>query len=108
MKIVIAVLIVLLFALNVQLWRTDGKGVRQVRALQVAVAKQQAHNATLEERNKALEAEVRSLKQDLEAIEERARVDLGMIQKGETFFHVLESRPEPRAEASESERRVAH
>ena len=90
MRILISALLVFLFALNIQLWKWDGAGVRQVRALQGAVVEQRAENAVLEERNKALEAEVRSLKEDLEAIEERARTELGMIRKDEVFFHILE------------------
>jgi cell division protein FtsB len=89
-RILVSVLLVLLFALSIQLWKWDGAGLRQVRALQVAVSNQRAENAALEERNKALEAEVRSLKEDLEAIEERARTELGMIRKDEVFFHILE------------------
>lgn len=47
-------------------------------------------NAKLRERNQALEAEVRDLKQGLEAIEERARSELGMIKKDEVFYQVVE------------------
>jgi cell division protein FtsB len=43
-------------------------------------------------RNGALEAEVRDLKQGLEAIEERARYELGMIKPGEVFFQVIEEK----------------
>ena len=95
MRVLIVVLVVLLLLLNVQLWKTDGQGVRQVRTLEVLVETQKRQNAALEERNRALEAEVNSLKQDLDAIEERARVDLGMIREDETFFHVLEQTPVP-------------
>ncbi|MCW8928577.1 MAG: septum formation initiator family protein, partial [Gammaproteobacteria bacterium] len=54
------------------------------------VKQQKQENSQLDERNKALEAEVRDLKQGLEALEERARSDLGMIKKDETFFQVVE------------------
>jgi len=93
MQILIAVLIVLLLSVNIALWRSDDQGVRKVRALQADVAAQEVENARLTERNEALAAEVDSLKKDLEAIEERARTELGMIREGETFFHILDEAP---------------
>jgi cell division protein FtsB len=44
-----------------------------------------------------LDAEVRDLKQGLEAIEERARSELGMIRKDEVFYQVVTPSPPPRA-----------
>ncbi|MDQ2694758.1 MAG: septum formation initiator family protein [Pseudomonadota bacterium] len=85
----ITVLSGILLFLNVLLWKSDGHGLRQVRQLQAAVEAQRQENAALAERNNALAAEVRDLKEGLEAIEERARVELGMIRNGETFFRVL-------------------
>ena len=50
-------------------------------------------NAKLKARNDALDAEVRDLKQGLEALEEHARLDLGMIRKDEIFYQVVAPRP---------------
>jgi len=55
-----------------------------------AIAEQEAENEELRTRNKALEAEVQNLKKGLDAIEERARSELGMIKEGETFYRVIE------------------
>ncbi|HEX22236.1 MAG TPA: cell division protein FtsB, partial [Chromatiales bacterium] len=55
-----------------------------------AIAVQGAENAQLLERNQALAAEVADLKQGVDAIEERARRELGMIKEGETFFQVVD------------------
>ena len=57
--------------------------------LQTAVADQAALNDSLRERNAALDAEVINLKQGVDAAEERARTDLGMIGKNETFYQVV-------------------
>tara|TARA_B100001029_G_scaffold149993_1_gene131862 strand:- start:473 stop:646 length:174 start_codon:yes stop_codon:yes gene_type:complete len=54
------------------------------------VSQQKSINLTLEERNKKLEIEIVDLKTGVEAIEERARSELGMIEKGETFFLIVE------------------
>ena len=54
------------------------------------IAVQEETNRKLQARNATLDAEVRDLKQGVEAIEERARNELGMIKEDETFFHVLE------------------
>jgi cell division protein FtsB len=63
-------------------WETD----RQVKA-------QKDINAKLHARNDALDAEVRDLKQGYDAIEERARYELGMIKQDEIFVHILEKSP---------------
>jgi cell division protein FtsB len=71
-----------------QLWLTDG-GHRKTRDLRAAVVLQREQNQALRERNIALDAEVINLKQGREAAEERARTDLGMIGKNETFYQVI-------------------
>lgn len=89
MKMALAVLALLFFLLQFKLWFGEG-GVRDVWHLQSAIAAQSAENQQLQERNQALAAEVNDLKQGVEAIEERARRELGMIKKGETFFQVVD------------------
>ena len=58
--------------------------------LEAAVALQREDNARLEARNRRLAAEVHDLKEGLEAVEERARTDLGMIGRDETFYQLIE------------------
>lgn len=64
--------------------------MKDVWTLDDAIAVQVAENAMLKERNQTLAAEVADLKQGVEAIEERARYDLGMIKEGETFYQVVD------------------
>jgi len=91
MNYIIAILLVLILILQYDLW--VGKGsVYDVRQLETAIQLQAAENKVLRERNDALQAEVIDLKDGLDAIEERARTELGMIQKDEVFFHVTESK----------------
>ena len=75
-------------ALQGQLWFSEA-GFAKTRGLREAVAEQRAENESLRERNRALDAEVVNLKQGVEAAEERARTDLGMIGKRETFYQVV-------------------
>jgi len=89
MKTLIAVLAVLFVLLQYKLWFGEGS-MMEVWQLDRAIAAQTAENAQLRERNQALAAEVADLKQGVEAIEERARRELGMIKKGETFYQVVE------------------
>ena len=102
MKIAAYALIALLVALQYPLWFGSG-GIFTAWSLSREIDAQRAENARLAERNQALAAEVVDLKQGLEAIEERARAELGMIKKGETFFQVIEpprpggASPAPRA-----------
>jgi len=71
-----------------QLWFTT-EGFGKTRDLRAAVAEQRAQNELLRGRNQALDAEVVNLKQSSEAAEERARTDLGMIGRKETFYQVV-------------------
>ena len=89
MKIINAVLITLIVLLQYKLWIGEGS-LADVWRLHQAIAAQTQENSTLAERNAALDAEVKDLKQGLAAIEERARYDLGMIKQDETFFQIIE------------------
>jgi cell division protein FtsB len=88
MKTLLGVLFLLLLMLQYRLWVGDGS-LAEVRQLRADIEAQKAENAQLAERNRALQAEVKDLKQGLEAIEERARSQLGMVKQGETFFHMI-------------------
>ena len=74
--------------LQAELWLSDD-GYRKTIKLRTAVAEQRELNESLRERNAALDAEVINLKQGLDAAEERARTDLGMIGRSETFYQVV-------------------
>jgi len=89
MKLLLAGLLVLFITLQSSLWVGEGS-LAEVHRLKQKIEKQQAENKQLSERNAALEAEVRDFKQGLGAIEERARNELGMVKKDETFFQVIE------------------
>jgi len=86
MRSLIAILVILLLAVQVQLW----KGVRDVRTLSASVAEQRAENEALQARNEALFAEVRDLREGLEAIEERARAELGLVGPDEDFYLLVD------------------
>ncbi len=92
MKWLAGALAVAVLLLQYRVWFSED-GVREVARLKQAVAAQQAENGGLEERNKQLAAEVRDLKTGMDALEERARSDLGMIGKNETFYQVVPPRP---------------
>jgi cell division protein FtsB len=89
MKPIIITLGILSVLLQFKLWFGDGS-LKDVWALDDAIAVQVAENAQLKERNQTLAAEVADLKQGYEAVEERARYELGMIKQGETFFQIVD------------------
>jgi cell division protein FtsB len=95
MRWVALVLFALLCAAQSELWSAYG-GIPNVLTLEQQIALQTQENAELHERNQALDAEVQDLKQGLQAIEERARSDVGMIAAGETFFQIIDG-PAPSA-----------
>ena len=88
MKILIAVLLLVLIGLQYKLWFGDGslsEVVQLTRELEIQKNKLQE----LEERNLILEAQVLDLQNGLDAFEEKARNDLGMIKQGETFIQII-------------------
>ncbi len=87
-KIFMAALLVLTAVLQFKIWFGEGS-VQTIWGLSHEVAAAKEENAQRKERNDSLSAEVRDLKDGLEAIEGRARLDLGMIKKGETFYQVV-------------------
>ena len=91
MNYIIAILLTLVIVLQYDLW-VGKNSIQEVRQLEANIQLQKKENLRFQERNDALRAEVVDLKNGLEAIEERARTELGMIQNNETFFHVIKSK----------------
>ena len=86
-RALLLLLTALLLVLQYRLWVSD-EGWREVWGLRGAIRLQREENAELLERNQRLEAEVRDLKEGLDAAEEIARTDLGMIGPGETLYQI--------------------
>ena len=89
MKIIALVLLVLLIWLQYKIWLQDG-GIPEVVQLQEEVEEVKTEVQQLRERNSSLDAEVKDLKKGLDAIEERARSEMGMIKEGEIYYQVIE------------------
>ena len=89
MKKLVILLLLLLVYFQYKLWFGEGS-LQDVWELHQEVEFQRQENIDLRERNAALEAEVKDLQQGLDAIEEHAREDLGMVKEGETFYQVVE------------------
>ncbi|QBQ56532.1 cell division protein FtsB [Nitrosococcus wardiae] len=89
MRFVVGLLLVLFLALQYQLWVSED-GLGELWRLSRSIQQQRQENAALTERNQVLNAEVRDLKSGLDALEERARSELGMVKQGETFFQIIE------------------
>ena len=89
MKILIAVLILILIGLQYRLWIGDGS-FADIDRLEQQVSVQEIENAELEDRNSTLVREVDELQTGMDAIEEHARNELGLIREGETFFLIIE------------------
>jgi cell division protein FtsB len=95
MRILGIVLAALIVLIQYPLWLGRGGWVRAWDN-ERQLAAQKAHNERLQARNVALAAEVRDLKEGSEALEERARFELGMVRQDEVFVQVVEPRAEPR------------
>ena len=93
------VFVVLIAALQYPMWLGKG-GWLQVRDLDRHLAAQKESNARLKLRNDALDAEVRDLKNGFEAVEERARAELGMVKQDEVFFQLQQPARQPESAVS--------
>ena len=87
MRVLAGILSALILLIQVPLWLGKGGWLTAWR-LESKLDTERAKNLQLEDRNAALAAEVRDLKQGTEAIEERARSELGMIRHDEVFFQL--------------------
>jgi cell division protein FtsB len=92
MRLLSIILAALIALLQYPLWLGKGGWLR-VWEIDRQVNAQKDGNAGLRVRNDALEAEVRDLKQGYDAVEERARFELGMIRQDEIFFQIMEKTP---------------
>ena len=89
MKLTTAIFILLLVLLQYHLWIGNGS-LTEVHRLQQQISQLKKENANIKERNLSLAAEVLDLKQGHEAIEERARSEMGMIKFDETFYQIID------------------
>ncbi len=94
MRAVTLILAALLLLLQYPLWLGKGSWLK-VWDLNRQVEEQQQINRQTQARNALLDAEVRDLKQGTEAVEERARSELGMVRRDEVFFQFIGSQPSP-------------
>ena len=92
MRVLAGILSALILLIQVPLWLGKGGWLTAWR-LESKLDTERAKNLQLEDRNAALAAEVRDLKQGTEAIEERARAELGMVRQDEVFFQIEERKP---------------
>jgi cell division protein FtsB len=94
MRLLAVGLVFLIAAIQTPLWFGKGGWLR-VWELDRQLEAQRASNERLRSRNAALDAEVRDLKSGYDAIEERARSELGMVRQDEVFVQFVEPAPRP-------------
>ncbi|MBX3638933.1 MAG: cell division protein FtsB [Nitrosomonas sp.] len=92
MKSLAIVLMMLIALIQFPLWTGKG-GWFQVHTIEQDIIQTQEENLKLQNRNMIFHAEINDLKQGTDAIEERARNDIGMIKKNEIFFQIVETNP---------------
>jgi cell division protein FtsB len=93
MRIVTLILFVVLILLQFKLWLGEG-GYTEVKRLQLRVDAQRQQNDEMLQRNAQLQAEVEDLRDRLDAVEERARNELGLIKQDEKFYQVVPPPPQ--------------
>jgi cell division protein FtsB len=92
LRFLLALLLLIFLALQYRLWVGEGS-YAEVRHLQQEIANRKVELERMEKENQELRAEIEDLKKGLEAIQERARSELGMIKEGETYFQIVEPVP---------------
>ncbi len=88
MRIIAAVLVVVLIGLQARLWHGAGSAA-ELRQLREQAQLQIAENDELRMRNDEVRNDVKDMKEGLDAVEERARNELGLIKPGETFYRIV-------------------
>ena len=88
MKIIIGILLTFFFILQYELWYSTG-GILDVLHLKQEIKYQASITKNLTEKNAMIKKKIHYLKHNQEAVEERAREELGMVKKGETFYQVV-------------------
>lgn len=96
MKWLLFALALAFLVLQYRLWFGDGS-LSEVVQLSEELKRQKQRLRELEVRNRRLEARVLDLQQGYDAYEERARQDLGMIRRGETFYQIIDAPAEREA-----------
>ena len=86
-RLLIPGLVVLFVVLQYRLWVGEGS-LAEVASMERDIEAQQQTIEEMQKRNMAMQAEIDSFKNDQDAVEERARSDLGMIREGETYFQI--------------------
>ncbi len=102
LRLVALLLLALLLALGVKLWAGEW-GLREIDRLKAQIAEQKTENAKLQQRNDQLAADVEDLRSGKDAVEERARAELGLIKADEVFYQVVD--PAADADKKKDERR---
>ncbi|OYY73525.1 MAG: cell division protein FtsB [Gammaproteobacteria bacterium 28-57-27] len=103
MKIVIIVLVLLFTALQYHLWFGEGSWPR-AQAVREKFELQMSENEKLQQSNATMEAEVLDLKTGLDAIEERARAELGLVRQGDVYFQIIQpDKPKATPELSQDQ-----
>ncbi len=90
MRLLIVILLMMFLALQYRLWIGEGS-FAEVSYLKQEIALQKQELQKMQQQNQELRAEIEDLKDGLDAVEERARNQLGMIKKGEVYFQIIES-----------------
>ena len=93
MRLLMVIVLTLLVALQIRLWSGDN-GIAELRDLKQDIERQQATNQQLAQRNQLLHADIHDLRNAQDAVEERARNELGLIKQDETFFRLVRLGPE--------------
>ena len=93
LKLVIGLLLAAFVALQYRLWVGEGS-LAEVAGLKRQLSEQQVELDKLKARNELLRDEIAALKKGLEAVEARARGELGMIKEGETFYQIIPRQPD--------------
>jgi|TARA_B110000196_G_scaffold77942_1_gene66812 cell division protein FtsB len=84
-KLVFIILLTLLIALQINIW-VKKDGYKQMKEIENLIALQTIENENMTIRNNRLKEEIKDLKNGKDAIEEKARIDIGMIKEGEEFY----------------------
>ena len=100
MKFITLLLVLLLLIMQINIWLSKD-GYSRILEIKGLMQVQQQENDEMASRNSQLKEEIKDLKDGYAAIEEKARVDIGMIKEGEEFYLITEPKPDLEAKTDD-------
>lgn len=92
LKVFMLIMLSISVYLGYIVFKNENTGKQHLAKIELRLKEQETENNKLKSRNDLLELDIQSLHKNLSALEELARQEMGLIQRDETFYHIIDSK----------------